>query len=305
MRISALLPVLLCAAALALSFLCLFAGSSRGFMEDYAIVTLNTSRIGANVLNTSSSSSDNPFVTFIHNVTDSIENEINNDINSFAKDLGLHDFYSAHLLDYCEGYYMPGAVANATLSQKSIHKNVTSCSNKTGGYNFDPRIILQKELNETGHSDINLDDLKWPSAVDTGLRALKVAQKAAFILYCIAIALIGIALIFALVSIFFEGRLSAFINVLVDWLAFLAIGIASALVTAIAVKATHVINHYGHDIGISANKGPKFLILTWVATGVMFVASVVWCLDCIVGRRSHRQKAPRKGYSDYDDRVRY
>jgi hypothetical protein len=42
MRLSALIPAVLSAAALILSFLCLFAGSKQGFMEDYAIVTVST-----------------------------------------------------------------------------------------------------------------------------------------------------------------------------------------------------------------------------------------------------------------------
>jgi hypothetical protein len=41
MRLSALIPAVLSAAALILSFLCLFAGSKQGFMEDYAIVTVS------------------------------------------------------------------------------------------------------------------------------------------------------------------------------------------------------------------------------------------------------------------------
>lgn len=43
MRFSALIPVLLTTAALILTFLCIFAGSKQGFMEDYAIVTVSTS----------------------------------------------------------------------------------------------------------------------------------------------------------------------------------------------------------------------------------------------------------------------
>lgn len=297
MRLAALIPVLLCTAALVLSFLCLFAGSSKNFMEEYSIVTLNTSRIGQSLFNTSKSSS-NPLVGLLDNLTNSIESDVNQDISSFAKDLGLHDFYSAHLLDFCEGYYTPGPVPNATLSRSSIHKNVTSCSNKTAAYTFDPQTTLQKELNQSGHSNIDLSDLDWPSDVSKGLRALRIAQKATFILYCIAIGFIGIALLLALVGVFFEGRLSAFINVLVDWLAFLAIGLASAIATAIAVKASHVINHYGNDIGISAQKGGKFLVLTWVATAVMLVASMVWCFDCIVGHRRNRSTRPSKGYAD-------
>lgn len=43
MRFSALIPVVLSAAALILTFLCLFAGSKKGFMEDYAIITVSRS----------------------------------------------------------------------------------------------------------------------------------------------------------------------------------------------------------------------------------------------------------------------
>ena len=160
-------------------------------------------------------------------------------------------------------------------------------------YNFDPRQVLQKELNKTGHSNINLTDLKWPHQIDDGLNALKVASEATFVLYCIAIAFMAVAMLSALLSFFFEGRLSSFINVVIDWLAFMAIGIASAIVTAIVVKATDLVNKYGNDVGISAQKGGKFLVLTWVATGLMFVASIVWCFDCVVGRK---RKVPRGGY---------
>ena len=41
MRFSALIPVMLSVAAFILTFLCLFAGSKKGFMEDYAIVTVS------------------------------------------------------------------------------------------------------------------------------------------------------------------------------------------------------------------------------------------------------------------------
>jgi len=248
-----------------------------------------------------SRSSSNPFVSFIDNVTNSIESDINNEFASLANDLGLHDFYSAHILDFCEGYYEPGPVPNATLSRSSIRKNVTSCSNKTAMYTFDPRTILQQELNRTGRGSVNLTALEWPSQVNKGLQALRIASRAAFILYCIAIGFTAVATLFALLSIFFDGRLSAFINVLIDWLAFLAVGLASAIVTAIIVKATDVLNKYGSDIDISATKGTKFLVLTWVATAVMLIASMVWCFDCILGTRKNRSS--RKG--DYVDEPKY
>lgn len=228
-------------------------------------------------------------------VPDSLEDDVDDAINSIAKELGLHDFYSVHIMDYCEGYYRPGPLPNATLSKSDIRKNVTSCSNHTAMYNFDPAQILQEELDNSGHGYINLvDDLNWPEDVTKGIKALRIAFRATFVLYCIAVGFIGVALILACISFFFEGRLSAFINVAVDWLAFVVVGIASAIATAVGVKGTDVINKYGDDIGISASYGSKFLIITWVATGLMLVASILWCCDCIVGRR-RRRSTPKYG----------
>jgi len=228
-------------------------------------------------------------ISFFHNLTANIENDIDHDLNSLARDLGVHDFYSAHILDFCEGYYTPTSVANATIPMKSIHQNVTFCSNRTAFFQFDPRYTLQRELNASGHSNINLTALHWPDSIDKGLQALYEAQKAAFILYCIGIGLIGITTLLAIASIFLEGRLSAFVNILVTMLAFLAIAIASALTTGIAVKAANLINKYGNPVGISATKGSRFMILTWVATGLVFINILVWCFACVVGRGGNRR----------------
>ncbi|KAK5010842.1 hypothetical protein LTR28_007403 [Elasticomyces elasticus] len=286
MRPFALLPVCFMLTAMILSFLCVFAGSKKGFMDDYHIVLLNTSRIGSSIFNTSSThSGDNVFTTFIHNITDGIENELSSGFNSLAKQLGVHDCYSAHILDYCEGFFSPTPVPNATFSVGKITMNVTKCSNRTALYHFDPTQTLQRELNNSGHSDISLTDLHWPSAVDNGLAALRVAQRVAFVLYCIAIGMSSFALLISLISVFLAGRLSASINILVSFLAFLAIGLASAITTVVAVKAEHAINNHGAVVSISASKGIKFLILTWVATGLTLSSALVWYGECVIGRR--------------------
>lgn len=292
MRFLAILPVLLCIASLILTFLCLFAGHGHnGFMEDYALVTLNTSRIGENFFNTTQPESSNPFTAFIHNITSSIENDIEAGLNSLAKDLGIHDFYSVHILDFCEGYYTPGAVPNATLSKSDISKNVTKCSNSTAIYNFNPHYTLQQELDNSGHENINLTALGWPEEIDKGIRDLRVAAKAMFVLYCVSIGLVFIALVLASLGVCFDGRFNASINILVDWLAFFALAIASAIATAIAIKAADIVNEHGKKAGIQANKGTKFMALTWVATALMFLASFIWCFACIKGRKSPKPKS--------------
>lgn len=183
---------------------------------------------------------------------------------------------------------------NATVSKSDISKNVTDCSNRTAMYSFDPRQMLQRELNESGHGNINLTDLGWPDEIDDAIHALEIISNAMFVLYCIGIAFAALALISGLISIFFNGRLSAFVNIIIDMIAFLAVGIASALATALSVKAANIINDKGERVGVSAQKGSKFMILTWVATACLLVASLVWCFDCVVGRKRN-QRTARKG----------
>jgi hypothetical protein len=258
---------------------------------------LNTSRLGYEVFNTTESSS-NPVVSFFKNISNNVEGRIQDKFNSFAQELGLADFYAAHLFTYCEGDYVPGPVPNATLSRSSISNNVTECSNTTSLFDTDLRTVLQRELNNSGHSNIDLEDLGWPSAIDDGYRTLGVLARATFILYCIGVGLIGVATLLALISVFFNGRISALVNVIFEVLAFLVIGIASAVATSLAVKGSDIVNQYGDKVGINAHQGNKWLAMTWVATGVMLVASVLWCYSCCTSRKAGRS-AKVNGKGEY------
>ena len=107
----------------------------------------------------------------------------------------------------------------------------------------------------------------------------------AFVLYCIAIALIFVAFCGALAAVFANGRLSACVNLLVGVLAFLALGLASALVTAVIEKGGDIINEKGGKVGVEAVKGKKFMVLTWVGTGLVFLSLVWWVAELCMGRR--------------------
>jgi hypothetical protein len=199
------------------------------------------------------------------------------------------------MLNYCEGQYTPGEVANATLSFADIKKNVTSCSASRATYKFDPTAIIQAALNNsTLGQKVTLKDLKWPEDIDNGIKALNALMVAMFVLYVISICLIFVTLLAALFAIVSAGRLSACVNFMLATLAFLAIGLASALVTAVMVKATGLVNEHGNGIGVEARYGRKFLALTWVATGLMLVVVVSWVVEFCLGRR---QKNKRGSYA--------
>jgi hypothetical protein len=295
MRPSALIPTLCCAAALILSFLCLFAGHKAGFMEGYHLVTLNTSMIGENIINeTRSTDTSNPITNLLNGLSNYGSSAINDAIGEVTQKIGIEDFYSAHMLNYCEGQYTPAEAANATVKESDISKNVTECSKNRAMYKFDPTAIIQEALNKTG-VDITLADLNWPEDIETGIKTLNALMGAMFVLYCVAIALIFVALLAAAAAILLSGRLSACVNFLVSILAFLAIGLASALVTAVMVKATNIINDKGSEIGLEANRGNKFLALTWAATGLMFVVVLSWVVEFCIGRRHNKTVYAKHG----------
>jgi hypothetical protein len=151
-------------------------------------------------------------------------------------------------------------------------------------YRFDPTKILQDALNKT-RVPVTLDDLEWPSDIEKGVKAINVLMAASFVLYCVAIAAMFLALAAAAVAICAQGRLAACVNFGLGLIAFLAIGLASALVTAVVVKGTSVINEHGHKIGVEAYRGGKFLALTWAATALMFITIVVWVVEFCAGGR--------------------
>lgn len=161
-------------------------------------------------------------------------------------------------------------------------------------FKFDPEAIIEEKLNETG-TGITLQDLDWPEDIDNGIKALHAVQMAVFVLYIVAIVLIFLSLVASLVSLFASGRGSACANVLLAILAFLAIGIGSGLVTAVAVKGADIINEHGAQVGIEAHRGSKFLALTWAATGLMFVAMVAWCVETCFGRRHKNRTYAKHG----------
>ena len=86
---------------------------------------------------------------------------------------------------------------------------MTKCSNHSSiGYHFDPAKAIQSELKP----GVNLTDLKWPSSIQHGIEAAKLASNVMFVLYCIGIAAVGLALIGSFVGIVAAGRFGAMIN---------------------------------------------------------------------------------------------
>jgi hypothetical protein len=153
---------------------------------------------------------------------------------------------------------------------------------------------LSKELS-IGKYHLNLSDIDWPSDIQDGLDALNAALDATFILYAIGIAAAGLAILASLVALLLHGsRLVSFGNWGLATLSFLALLIASIIITVLQAKATNLINKYGNDIGVYAYKGGKYLTITWVSVAVMALAAISWVVEFWVGRKNKRREYTEK-----------
>jgi small-conductance mechanosensitive channel len=232
-----------------------------------------------------------PFEDLIESGVSSASDLIETAIGTLTHRSGLQDFYSAHILTYCSGMYTPTSLPNATLPESAIDKNVTDCSATRALFSFDPEQALTNSLTVAG-VDLTFGDLPFPQEVQDGFVAVRVGFKAIFVLYVIGVAAAFLALLAGLGAVLKPGRLIALAGMGLAGLAFLAQGIASAVVTALTVRATDAVNKYGDRAGIEANRGDKFLALTWAATALLFVAAVVFLVDVLRpgGRKVRTEK---------------
>ncbi|KAH8587820.1 actin cortical patch SUR7/pH-response regulator pali [Bisporella sp. PMI_857] len=281
--------------ALILSTLCLFAGHKNGFMEDYYLITLNTSTLGHDIFARKSTPAITAPTTgsaglFLTNLANDVEDEVmgelsnitNNVVDKITDELGIHDWYSLHLMDMCYGKFEPNATDDAG-------KRVENCSVAKPMYHFNITGQLSQEL-LAGPLDIDLSDIQWPDMIQDGLNALSMASDATFIFYVTGLIGAGFAIITTLISLFHQTKRLVFWGNCGLSISSLAILIASIAVTVVLDKATGLINRYGNNIGVFANKGAGFLKLTWAAVGCMLFAVAARIVDfCLHERKSGKR----------------
>lgn len=136
------IPLVFSSIAFILALLSLLAGYKQGFMDDYNVLTLNTSALGQqaiqNIANgqspTATSSSGGAIGSIIASATallpSSAASEAASIISSLgssvaddlANQLGISEFYSIHAMDFCQGEFEP------TATTAGASHNVTSCT---------------------------------------------------------------------------------------------------------------------------------------------------------------------------------
>jgi len=289
MRAFAIVTILLSFVAFILSFLCLFAGNKPSSMQNYYLISLNTSEVGANLVASAGGAGG-----VLGGIISGIDGAAGDVIPDIAHAVGVKDFYSLFVLDYCEGFYTPISVPNATISASHIGKNATFCSGHNKRYT--PGAALQADL-DAGGKGITLSDFDWPTEIDDKFKTLYDVVEAVEALYAVAI---FFSFITILLSLWWflrnNGRCSIILTSLCAFLVFICLGVASGGVTAIIVKGVDVINQYGDTLGLVALKGNKFMALTWAATACAFIAWILATagICCGGGGSSRRERRAKR-----------
>jgi hypothetical protein len=316
MRLPVLVPVVCYIIAFVLALLCLFAGHKKGFMEDYAVVRLNTSALGYNLVdnvftfdigddNNSSNDNDNDSLLddlldgakdVLDDVADSIQdwaNDVGNGIaDRLADELGVSEWYSAHVMAACQGGFTPNATA------PDAGYNVTDCTGSAIGYEFNLTALIDHDL-RIGPARLNLAAIGFPDSVQYAMNLANGAIKAAAILYAVGAGLAGLGLVLSAGTLAFDRRAAplrrlATANLVVAVLAALALVGVSVAVTVGAGKMADKINEEGAEYGLVAVRGAGFLALSWTAFAFAAVAAAFYVLDLVKAVRG-RKRINEKG----------
>lgn len=148
-----------------------------------------------------------------------------------------------------------------------------------------------------GPFSLNMNDLDWPDSIQDTIDTLNDALLALFVIYVLGVGFSGLAMIACVAGFFLAGRGAVVLaNLILATLAALCTIIGSIIATVAAKKGVKKINEMGDDVGLSADVGTKFLILTWVSAAAMIVATAYWTAQiCLARKERKRTWKPRKG----------
>ncbi|PMD27912.1 hypothetical protein NA56DRAFT_684349 [Hyaloscypha hepaticicola] len=167
---STILPELMSITVFILTTLCLRAGNSPSYMQDYAILSLNTTGLKD---------------TFHHNTT---------------AGLPIHDVYNLYMITTCSGYYANNSVPPLV--------GVT-CSPVSWYSKFLPSTLLQSDLTSHS-ATTNLSSLRFPPTIqDAFNERFNLQLHVAFIFYVIALIWVGCVVLWGLCT-FWIGALGGF-----------------------------------------------------------------------------------------------
>ncbi|KAI3322218.1 hypothetical protein HD806DRAFT_501395 [Xylariaceae sp. AK1471] len=285
-------PVLLSFVAFVLALIALLAGTGpqQEALEPYHIIAVNLTNFGQDLVATPTSSSPKPTKTgdsslwdqivdgaddLGQDITDGINNITDGIADKIIEELGISEWYSLHLMTACEGMFAPNA------TNPHAWYNTTNCTAQEPGLRLNLSDILDHEI-KAGPLNLNLNQLPVPEKVQDAIDIINNALMTLLVFYALASGFSGLSFLVSLaVLVLCRNKLTKRIvwaNIVISAIGTLVLLIGSAIVTYVNSKGVQEINDAGKDVGISGIRGTKFITISWVAFGLMALASLYWSL---------------------------
>lgn len=205
--------------------------------------------------------------------------------------LGLEDFYTAHLWNYCSG--------SITVDGSKETWKVTDCSKPKTTFHFDIYEIFKLDSDANGKDGLTEDDI--PDSVTKVDKAIKVVSNVMVAMFCCG--LVGLVVTFVVGWFGLLSRWGSCVTTIFADVAFFFILAASIIATALYATLKEGFNKGLKDFGAVANLNNKTLIIMWLGVGFAFGASLFWMFStcCCSGRsRKIMGHSDRSGPGSYE-----
>jgi hypothetical protein len=121
--------------------------------------------------------------------------------------------------------------------------------------------------------------------LSTTIRSL---TKTALAFYIVAIIGAGVTFLCSLIGLFISTSMPLlYTNIAFSFLGSTSLIAASIGITFMATIISNAVNSVGKSVGLSVNKGAKFMVLTWISWGLLALANIYWSSVWFVEFRKH------------------
>lgn len=132
-----------------------------------------------------------PAISFLDEITGSVQEEIDDSVTSLAGYTGLRDLNSIYILNFSERQYISNHVHTDTSFNKNS-RDITSCSNSNFAPDLDLRNTLGLRLVNNRDHLVEMSMSSWPAGANSGMPALETVPRTIFVVYCISCVFIAL-----------------------------------------------------------------------------------------------------------------
>ncbi|KAH7413479.1 actin cortical patch SUR7/pH-response regulator pali [Cadophora sp. MPI-SDFR-AT-0126] len=201
--------------------------------------------------------------------------------------LGIDDYYSLYMREYCSGSYTPN------YSSPNAKKKNAKCTP------FDEALPDIPKTNSTlqiGTTVIDFSALNLPNKLSSATGGIDTVFTAIFAIQVTGIVASGILIVVTPLHIFFSFFQRFIFRLAIAALASIAtacFGATAGIETGIMVIINVLVNGLGEGLGIESQTGGDFLALLWVSFVFMSISTTVWFL------KWHKDRYVRRPKEDY------